>query len=524
MRFHIFSAPYYLLGALALTFAFATLNAQSGVQLLTQDALDGYTLVYKRNSSVAYLIDNCGKVVNKWVNSGGYNLDVKLTKDGTLISSDKGRRAITEQRWSGSIIRSISLAETDLYPDYDLVKMNNGNFLCKAYRILSAAELDSLGLDLSKHGSRRHADVIIEINSDSEVVWEWNPFDHAIQERDSTKANFGNVADHPELINLDALSQGENEDIFMINGFDYNEELDQIALSFRLLSEVVIVDHSTTPNESSGHTGGNLGIGGDIAYRWGNPANYGRGTEEDRRLYFQHNPNWIKFGEHKGKLIIFNNGLARPGKDFSDMPIIDLPIDAMGRYILETDRAFGPNTPDLVINENGELNINSPYTSSVEVLSNGNYFITSGSEGRILEFNPELKLVWEYYVPLGSVYRTYKYGSDFPGLDLENLRPVGIIPGDLSSYPCETDTTENLPMVSSLQWELTEGKSLRILGPPGTRYFHTLINIHRQITGSYVQDNVELIIPTDHLTPGIYLLFTKEPSGLLTNQKIFIPY
>ena len=34
------------------------------------------------------------------------------------------------------------------------------------------------------------------------VVWEWHLWDHLIQDHDKAKANYGNVADHPELVDL----------------------------------------------------------------------------------------------------------------------------------------------------------------------------------------------------------------------------------------------------------------------------------------------------------------------------------
>ena len=107
-----------------------------------------------------------------------------------------------------------------------------------------------------------------------------------IQDFDSSKDNFGVVADNPELMDINAISGGGGPgpgpgpgggggDWFHVNGINYNAELDQIVFTSRFASEFYIIDHSTTTAEAAGHTGGNSGMGGDFIYRWGNPSNYG---------------------------------------------------------------------------------------------------------------------------------------------------------------------------------------------------------------------------------------------------------
>jgi len=39
--------------------------------------------------------------------------------------------------------------------------------------------------------------------------------------------------------------------------------------------------------EAGGHSGGNLGKGGDFLYRWGNPQNYQIGDSTDQILFHQ---------------------------------------------------------------------------------------------------------------------------------------------------------------------------------------------------------------------------------------------
>ena len=134
----------------------------------------------------------------------------------------------------------------------------------------------------------------------------------SIQNLDRTKANYGDVAAHPELV--DVACNGRATPAFWnhMNSLDYNPALDQIVLSARGCNEIWFLDHSTTTKEAAGHTGGKHGKGGDLIYRWGNPAAYGRGTQRDKQLVQQHDAEWIPDGSPgAGHLTIFNNGYDR---------------------------------------------------------------------------------------------------------------------------------------------------------------------------------------------------------------------
>ena len=163
------------------------------------------------------------------------------------------------------------------------------------------------------------AEAVLEIepvgSNDANIVWEWHIWDHLVQDVDPELPNYGVVSDHPELqdVNYGTVGSnggpgGSNADWKHFNAIAYNEELDQIALSSRHHDEIYIIDHSTTTEEASGHTGGNSGMGGDYLYRWGNPMNYGRGTSNDQKLKSQHGVHWIPDNfPGGGNLLIFNN-------------------------------------------------------------------------------------------------------------------------------------------------------------------------------------------------------------------------
>ena len=118
-------------------------------------------------------------------------------------------------------------------------------------------------------------DHVIEVepngSSGGNIVWEWHVWAHLIQDYDPAKDNYGVVEDHPELIDINFMAISAGKDLNHINAIDYNEEFDQILLTSAGQDEIWVIDHSTTTEESAGHTGGTSGKGGDLLYRWGNP-------------------------------------------------------------------------------------------------------------------------------------------------------------------------------------------------------------------------------------------------------------
>src|SRR5262249_6705360 len=160
-----------------------------------------------------------------------------------------------------------------------------------------------------------------------------------IQDADPKAEHYGAVAEHPELIdlNFDARAaapisaaerkkqeelaaqmratgyaggdEGDGQggatsakpppandngaDWLHMNAVSYDPELDLIVASSPHLSEIWILDHSTTTEQAAGHKGGRYGKGGDLLWRWGNPQHYGGGSDADRKLFYQHNVQWI---------------------------------------------------------------------------------------------------------------------------------------------------------------------------------------------------------------------------------------
>lgn len=206
-----------------------------------------------------------------------------------------------------------------------------------------------------------------------------------------------------------------NPDWTHFNSVDYNEELDQIMVSVHEFSEIWIIDHSTTTTEASGHTGGTLGKGGDLLYRWGNPQAYDAGSSSDQKLFRQHDATWIdSVCPGEGNILVFNNGMGRPGGNYSSVEEITPPVDSGGKYSLTAGSAYGPESAAWTYNLASEYY--SSNISGAQRLPNGNTLICSGANGYFLEVNADGQTVWDYSYSGGDVFKVRRYGSDYPGL------------------------------------------------------------------------------------------------------------
>ena len=258
-------------------------------------------------------------------------------------------------------------------PHHDAIKLPNGNALLICWEMTDEKEAVARGRrPETVKNSHLQPDCLVELKPtgkhSSEVVWEWRSWDHLIQDHDKTKPGYGDVSEHPELFDLNYMGGEEdpvaktktaakddqkngqapavrkNPDWMHVNAVAYNPDLDQIALSSPNFCEIWIIDHSTTIAEAKGHTGGRAGKGGDILYRWGNPRAYKNGTSNDRRLFFQHNIQWIAKGlPVRGHMLVFNNGGGRKPEEYSSVDEFVPPTNNDGHYTTQKPSSAPPS-------------------------------------------------------------------------------------------------------------------------------------------------------------------------------------
>jgi hypothetical protein len=191
-----------------------------------------------------------------------------------------------------------------------------------------------------------------------------------------------------------------NPDWTHFNAVDYNADLDQILVSTPEFSEIWVIDHATTTAEAASHSGGRRGKGGDLLCRWGNPANYRSGTPADKRLFYQHNAQWIPNGlPGAGHVLVFNNGSRRPDGSYSSVDEIILPVDSDGIYPHDEGKAWGPAEPVWSYSAPTKGDFFSSFISGTHRLPNGNTMICSGANGTLFEVTPEKEIVWKYVNP-----------------------------------------------------------------------------------------------------------------------------
>jgi hypothetical protein len=398
----------------------------------------GYTLIEPFTEKNGFLINNDREILATLVNRHTSMLTEILPNGHRIVESNRYSKrfamaggytgCLEEYDEHGTLLWQLNLSSDDYIFHHDFVRLPNGNIMVITWESVSADEAISQGRDpetVPESGDFWY-DGVMEIDPyEAEIVWEWSVRHHMIQDFDSSKANYGVVADHPELWDINKyvpsfVTGNVSADWAHFNAIDYNPELDQILLSSNFHGEFYIFDHGVTPYEAADHKGGRYDKGGDILYRWGNPANYDRGTKEDRELWGQHDVQWIRSGLNgAGNLLMFNNG----GKDrpWSTVLEIDPPMNADGSYQLADGAAFGPADKAWSYDPEPPERIFSFFVSGAQRLPNGNTLINQGAGGKVREVTSDGEIVWEYRytdydVPPDGLFRANKYPPDHPGV------------------------------------------------------------------------------------------------------------
>ncbi len=436
------------------------------LRVRTDGATPGYTLFAPLQSGSTFLIDLDGSVTHEWKTELSPGNAVYLLPSGNLLRCVRvednppfrgggiGGR-LQELEADGSVVWDYSLATDVFHHHHDIEPLPNGNILAIVWERLSTSEAVKLGRDpehIPENGW--WVDAVLEIEpvrpDGGKIVWRWSSADHLIQDFSEEAGGYGEIPLHPERIdaNVDHRDRppetaaqrrareemerkmralgyvgGDDDDDKVerpqggrggsdwmhTNSIDYHSGLDLIVLSVRSMNEVWVIDHSTSTEEAAGSSGGALGHGGDLVYRWGNSRNYG--MQAPRQLFGQHDATWVAGQGGVVSLQMFNNGAGRPGEvSFSSVIEIELPFDEKTGFQRTEGEAYAPEAPAWIYTAPTKANFFSSFISGAQRLPSGNTLIASGSKGRLFEVTREGEIVWEFLNPHGGDRRIKRGG------------------------------------------------------------------------------------------------------------------
>jgi hypothetical protein len=421
--------------------------------------MNGQILFSPLYGTTTYLINSAGTVNHTWPSSNTPGAATYWLGDGTILRTLRvdlsggggAGGGVQKVEWDGTVVWDFRYDTNGYLSHHDIKPLPNGNVLMIAWETKTRTQAIAAGRDPTHiTGNTFMPDHVIEVQptgpTSGNIVWEWHVWDHLIQDFDPAKENYGVVGDHPELIDLNFGSFFmSNTDWLHTNSIDYNPEFNQILLSIHNFNEIWIIDHSTTTEEAAGHSGGNSGKGGDLLYRWGNPQSYDAGTSSDEKLFGQHDTTWIKPGcPGEGHILVFNNGVGRPGGQYSSVDELAPPVDTEGQYYLEPGSAYGPGGLTWSYTATPPSSFYSYYISGAQRLPDGNTLICDGVAGQFFEVTPEKLKVWQYVNP-------------YPSPSMNDVFKIVYIP---PQEPPEPDVP-NLDCQGSMSWtDVTPGVTL----------------------------------------------------------------
>ena len=240
---------YYKEGFKINNMKYYTLNIFLLLSIVFADPFEGLTLITTmgggQNSSDTYLMDNYGNTINSWSHSTGSASVGYLSQDSVLFLPSKvggdgdgpAGGLFKKIDWDGNILWEWTMPVEICVPHHDIAILPNENILAICEETKTQQEAQNAGLQ-GINGPMT-LDMIVEIqplpNNQADIVWEWHFWDHLVQNRGSQyTATYGEISDHPELLDINVNGNGNNQGIHdwnHSNKISYNETFDQIVLS-----------------------------------------------------------------------------------------------------------------------------------------------------------------------------------------------------------------------------------------------------------------------------------------------------
>lgn len=405
-------------------------GAEAGMLHCNNETQEGYTLFSGTSHEIIYLIDHRGELRHQWTtshpNGSGYGMD--LGPNGTLLQVvndlpvDEGPLLMEAGGASTHIeildANSNLMWEITEYANnyrlhHDATFLPNGNVLAIAWEYFDETTGKSMGRkDNLITSDGLWPDVVIEYAKNetggAEIVWMWRASDHLVQHEDSMLPTYGNPADYPEKININAVGpniRADDADWMHCNSIDYDPIHKHILLSCRHTEELYIINHNLSWDESNGSAG-------DLLYRWGNPMNYDMGSAADQYTVTQHDAQFIPPGRpFAGSISYFSNDVSGP----SSIGIFTPPRQGDIFRLNKSTGMYDPAQPDIEFTL--PAGWGPRFQSGATLLPNGQFMVSHSLRGKLGQIGNDSQIDWEYNVPLNP-------GGEIASRSQRNFPPI----------------------------------------------------------------------------------------------------
>lgn len=347
-------------------------------------AYNGYTVFSPVGQKDVWLVDMEGNFVHRWKLPRVLGMNGVLLPNGNLMAGVRipggpveslpgAGEGIVELDWDSNIVWKY---EDQYMNSHEQFRMDNGNTMTSHWKPVPdglACKIPG-GIPGTEFKGQVWVDVLREINPKGEVVWEL-PLDEVLD---------------PEQETICPLCPRETWTY--VNSIVVLPD-DNVLICMRVTNTLAIIDKK------------------ERKIKW----RFGRNV-----LGHPHNPTMLE----NGNVLVFDNGLhTRSGS---------LSVGSYSR-VLE----INPKTNDIEweYKDKSIANFYSSVGGGAQRLPNGNTLICECIKGKIFEVTPDKEVVWEFINPFyldyprggigwtNAVFRSLRYGPDFPAFQGKNLRP-----------------------------------------------------------------------------------------------------
>ena len=232
----------------------------------------------------------------------------------------------------------------------------------------------------------------------------------------------------------------------------------------------------------------------------------------------------------------FNNQAGTP-QNYSEVNIIDPPVDASGNYTY-SGTTYSPSTFHWSYQSSTPTDFYSSNISGAQRLPNGNTLICDGPAGTFFEVDYTGNTVWEYINPVSQsgiiaqgnpvtqniVFRSYRYPINYNGFNGQTLTPQGYIESGSTfscslfttgindnSFEIETSVYPN-PFYNQITIEGNEVELKEIF------IYNTLGQNVTALSQKIMSKENKIVIDLSNLDKGIYYIKTKTTANKVYKQ------